>query len=70
MTVRESVMRSSHLDTVTGKADDVPSSDSDSVKSANKPRRESGYKSDGDKSQDDTLDFPKDRFLSELEQAL
>ena len=66
MTVRESVLRSSNLDVV----NDVPSSDTDSVKSSNKPRRESGYKSDGDKSQDDTLEFPKDRFLSELEQAL
>ena len=41
-------------------------SSSESVKSVGQPRRESGYKSDPDQTQE----FPRDKFLSELEQDL
>ena len=47
----------------------VQDSESDQEKKheSAKPRRESGYKSEGDKSQDDTLELPRDSFLGDLE---
>ena len=43
-----------------------PSWSTNSEKESSKPRRESGYKSDGDKSQEDTLELPRDSFLGDL----
>ena len=42
-------------------------SDQEKKQESAKPRRESGYKSEGDKSQDDTLELPRDSFLGDLE---
>ena len=56
-------MRSSNGESV---VKDQEYSSSDSVKSVGQPRRESGYKSDPDLTQE----FPRDKFLSELEQDL
>ena len=42
-------------------------SDQEKKQESGKPRRESGYKSEGDKSQDDTLELPRDSFLGDLE---
>ena len=57
-------MRSSNRESVV--KDQEYSSSEESVKSVGQPRRESGYKSDPDQTQE----FPRDKFLSELEQDL
>ena len=45
-------------------------SDQETKQESAKPRRESGYKSEGDKSQDDTLELPRDSFLGDLERQV